>query len=55
MANALDRCDEEGGTPATLWPLPHEVGDLFDVERRVLECLGAALVSDWNALPTDAA
>ena len=24
-----------------------------DVERRVLDCLGAALVSEWNDLPTD--
>ena len=53
MANALDRWDEEGGAAATLWPLPYETGDLLDVERRVLECLGAALVSEWNGLPTD--
>ena len=53
MANALDRWDEEGGAPATLWPLPYETGDLLDVERRVLECLGAALVSEWNGLPTE--
>ena len=53
MANALDRWDEEGGAPATLWPLPYEIGDLLDVERRVLECLGAALVSEWNGLPTE--
>jgi hypothetical protein len=33
MANALDRWDEEGGAPATLWPLPYETGDLLDVER----------------------
>jgi hypothetical protein len=26
---------------------------LLDAERRVLECLGAALVSEWNDLPTD--
>ena len=53
MANALDRWDEEGGAAATLWPLPYETGDLLDVERRVLECLGAAPVSEWNGLPTD--
>jgi hypothetical protein len=52
-ANALDRWDEEGGAAATLWPLPYETGDLLDAERRVLECLGAALVSEWNGLPTD--
>ena len=53
VANALDRWDEEGGAPAVSWPLPYEPSDLLDVERRVLECLGAALVSEWNDLPTD--
>jgi hypothetical protein len=51
-ANGLDRWDEEGGAPAAQWPLPYETGDLLDLERRVLECLGAALVSEWNDLPT---
>lgn len=53
VANALDRWDEEGGAPAVPWPLPYKTGDLLDAERRVLECLGAALVSEWNDLPTD--
>jgi hypothetical protein len=53
VANALDRWDAEGGAPAVSWPLPYETGDLLDAERRVLECLGAALVSEWNGLPTD--
>src|SRR5271157_4637083 len=53
VANALDRWDEEGGAPAVSWPLPYEPSDLLDVERRVLECLGAALVSEWNDPPTD--
>ena len=53
VANALDRWDEEGGAPAAPWPLPYETGDLLDAERRVLECFGAALVSEWNDLPTD--
>jgi hypothetical protein len=53
MANALDRWDEEGGAPAVPWPLPYETGDQLEVEHRVLECLGAALVSEWNGLPTD--
>jgi hypothetical protein len=53
VANALDRWAEDGGAAATLWPLPYETSDLLDVERRVLECLGAALVSEWNGLPTD--
>ncbi len=53
VANALDRWDGEGGAPAVAWPLPYKTGDLLDAERRVLECLGAALVSEWNDLPTD--
>ena len=53
MATALDRWDEEGGAQELAWPLPYEASDLRDVELRVLECLGAALVSEWNDLPTD--
>ena len=53
MVTALDRWDEEGGAQDVAWPLPYETSDLRDVERRVLECLGAALVSEWNDLPTD--
>lgn len=43
MATALDRWDEEGGAQELAWPLPYEASDLRDVERRVLECLGAPL------------
>ena len=46
VANALDRWDEEGGARALPWPLPYETGDLLEAERRVLECLGAALERD---------
>jgi hypothetical protein len=53
LADALDRWDGEGGAPAIPWPLPYETGKLLDAERRVLECLGASLVSEWNDLPTD--
>jgi hypothetical protein len=53
VANALDRWDEEGGAPAVPWPLPYQPGDLVEVERRVLERLGTALVSEWIGLPTD--
>ncbi len=51
MMTALDRWDEEGGAPALAWP--YKISDLPDAERRVLECLGAALVNEWNGLPTD--
>jgi hypothetical protein len=49
----LSTVGTEGGAPAVPWPLPYETGDLLDAERRVLECLGAALVGEWNGLPTD--
>jgi hypothetical protein len=53
MATALARWDGEGGAGDVAWPLPYEASNLRDVERRVLECLGAALVSEWSDLPTD--
>ena len=53
VANALERWEEEGGAPTLPWPFSYETGDLLDAERRVLECLSAALVSEWNDLPTD--
>ena len=34
------------------WRGLYLASDLGDVERRVLECPGAALVSEWNDLPT---
>ncbi len=33
--------------------MPYEPGDLLLLERRVLVCLGAALVSEWNGLAND--
>ena len=41
------------GRKAGLWPLPYETGVLLEPERRVLECLGAAPVSEWSNLSTD--
>ena len=42
-----------GAEPAQ-WPLTYGRNRrLLDLERRVLECLVAALVSEWNNLPTD--
>jgi hypothetical protein len=51
VANALDRWDEEGGAPVVPWPLPYEAGDFLDAERRVLECLGAALAANGMTCP----
>ncbi|WP_332692875.1 hypothetical protein [Bosea sp. (in: a-proteobacteria)] len=30
----------------------YEPGELAEAERRVLECLGAGVVSEWHQLPT---
>lgn len=51
MTTDLGRWDDEGGAPAV--PSPFDVSDLPETERRILECLGAALVSVWHDLPTD--
>ncbi|HEX5103862.1 MAG TPA: hypothetical protein VFV87_08640 [Pirellulaceae bacterium] len=53
MATALARWDDEDGAPAVPSPLRYDVRGLPDTERRILECLGAALVDEWSSLPTD--
>ena len=53
MAIALNRWDEDGGASAVAGSLSYEPAGLEDKERRILECLGAALVSEWNDLTTD--
>jgi hypothetical protein len=53
MATALDRWEGEGGAQTTPWALRYEGSTLADSDRQVLECLGAAVVSLWNDLPTD--
>ena len=53
MVAGLDRWEGEGGAQIPAWTLRYRSGDLGDTERRVLECLGAAVVSEWNELPTD--
>jgi hypothetical protein len=51
MVAALARWDGEGGAQDLPWALRHQCGDLGETERRILECLGASLVSGWNELP----
>jgi hypothetical protein len=53
MTKDLGRWDDEGGAPAVPSPLRYDVGGLPETERRILECLGAALVGAWHDLPTD--
>jgi hypothetical protein len=54
LANALDRWEGEGGAresasqePSRPQPRPLSAG-----EERVLQCLGAAVLLQWNGLPT---
>ncbi len=49
----LERWEDEGGAKLLSWVLKNESGDLDDGERRILEWLGAAVVSEWNELPRD--
>jgi hypothetical protein len=51
-AQALERWEADGGA-TILSQLSPEAGDIIDAQRRVLECLGAAVVVEWNDLPTD--
>ena len=53
MTTDLGRWDDEGGAPAVPSPFRYDVSDLPETERRILECLGAALVGVWHDLPTD--
>jgi len=52
IVSALARWEGEGGAPVLPSALRYESGDLADAERRVLECLGAGVVSEWHQLPT---
>lgn len=52
MALSLNRWEGEGGTLSQQWHLKYERSPLGIRERRILECLGAAMVSGWHELPT---
>ena len=51
LARALARWDNEGGAAART----KAVGQtkLAKAEERILQCLGAAVIVQWNNLPTD--
>jgi hypothetical protein len=48
-AAAVDRWEAEGGPQL---PCGGEIRALGESDRHILECLGAAVVSGWNGLPT---
>ena len=49
LARALSRWDWEGGG---LDPDPEKRATLMQEEEQILHCLGAAVVTCWNDLPT---
>jgi hypothetical protein len=53
MTAALDRWEGEGGAQVSAWALKFETDALSAGDRQILACLGAAVVSSWNELPTD--
>ena len=53
MISERDRWEDEGGAQGSSSDFSHGASDLTDIERNVLECLGAAVVREWNNLPTD--
>ena len=53
LASTLARWESEGGAPG---PVPERSHDksapLSEGEERILQCLGAAVLLQWNDLPT---
>ena len=47
LAKALGRWDDEGGATVSSGPALHAA------EERVVRCLGAAVIMQWNDLPTE--
>ena len=54
LASALARWESEGGAPgpAAEESSPHQAMPLSEGEKRILQCLGAAALLQWNELPT---
>ena len=53
LAKAIGRWESEGGTKES--PIGSELGQdiaLQAIEERILRCLGAAVILQWNDLPT---
>jgi hypothetical protein len=54
LASALARWESEGGAPgpASEKPSRDKAVPLSEEEERILQCLGAAVLLQWNDLPT---
>ena len=53
LAKALDRWDDEGGAAGSSRADLGPALALHAAEERVLGCLGAAVIMQWNDLPTE--
>ncbi len=53
LAKALDRWDDEGGAAESSRADLGPALALHAAEERVLRCLGAAVIMQWNDLPTE--
>jgi hypothetical protein len=53
LAKALDRWDDEGGAAGSSRADLGPALALHAAEERVLRCLGAAVIMQWNDLPTE--
>ena len=53
LAKALGRWDDEGGAAGSSRADLGSALALHAVEERVLGCLGAAVIMQWNDLPTE--
>ena len=49
LVRALSRWENEGGSTDTDWA---QRAALVEEEEHILQCLGAAVVTRWNDLPT---
>jgi hypothetical protein len=53
LASALARWESEGGAPGPASELSRDKPmPLSEGEKRILQCLGAAVLLQWNDLPT---
>jgi hypothetical protein len=53
LASALARWESEGGAPGPVSELSRDKPvPLSEDEERILQCLGAAVLLQWNDLPT---
>lgn len=53
LAQAIARWDNEGGASVPEPDEKSDIGVLAREEEHILQCLGAAVITRWNDLPTD--